>query len=177
MGLEPHRPLRLGRSRDSAGVSEHRTPEALRLAVKLHAGLWDYEDTTAAGIDAILHTADQFSDWLHSCPEQLPGMGPQILTALSTIIDTQETIMSSQSDIDAATAALTAITGDVATNVAQLVNVDVPAIQAALAALPAGVDTTALDAAVAAASGTAASLDTSVSDVTALTSPPVAPSA
>jgi peptidoglycan hydrolase CwlO-like protein len=86
-----------------------------------------------------------------------------------------ETVMSQQSDIDAATAALTALTGDIAANVAQL-GTDIDAIKAALAALPASVDTTALDAAVAAAQGTAASLDASVSSVTDLAppAPPVA---
>jgi hypothetical protein len=94
-----------------------------------------------------------------------------------TVINTKlETVMSQQADIDAATAALTALTGDVATNVAQLVNTDIPAIRAALAALPAAVDTTALDAAVAAAQGTAASLDASVSGVAGLV-PPAAPPA
>lgn len=82
---------------------------------------------------------------------------------------------SQQGEIDAATAALTALTGDVATNVAQLVNTDIPAIQAALAALPQSVDTTALDAAVAAAADSASSLDSSVSGVTGLVPPPVAP--
>jgi hypothetical protein len=96
----------------------------------------------------------------------------QALTGINTKL---ETIMSQQADIDAATAALTAITGDVATNVAQLVNTDIPAIQAALAALPGTVDTTALDAAVAAAAGTATSLDSTVSSVTALAPPAVPP--
>src|ERR1019366_1898478 len=168
MGMEPHRPLRP----QAAGVSEHRTLEGLSLAVELyaHRGHGDFV-TEDARIDVLLHTADRFSDWLHACPQQLPDIAGQIVTALSTILTKQEILMTQQSDIDAATAALT---GDVATNVAQLVNVDVPAIQAALAALPQSVDTTALDAAVAAASGTASSLDTSVSSVTALTSPPVA---
>ena len=170
MGLEQGWPLRSARW----GVTEHRTPEGLRLAVELYAarGHGDFvtEDTR---IDVLLHTADRFSDWLHSCPKQIPDMGGEILTALSQILTKQETIMSQQSDIDAATAALTAITGDVSTNVAQLLT-DVAAIQAALAALPQSVDTTALDAAVAAAAGTASSLDTSVSSVTALTTPPVA---
>ena len=169
--MEPHRPLRP----QAAGVSEHRTLEGLSLAVELyaHRGHGDFV-TEDARIDVLLHTADRFSDWLHACPQQLPDIAGQIVTALSTILTKQEILMTQQSDIDAATAALTAVTGDVATNVAQLVNVDVPAIQAALAALPQSVDTTALDAAVAAASGTASSLDTSVSSVTALTSPPVA---
>lgn len=92
----------------------------------------------------------------------------EILASLKTLDRKVDKIMTAQSDIDAATAALTALTGDVATNVGQLVNTDIPAIKAALAALPASVDTTALDAAVAAAEGTAASLDTAVGDVTAL---------
>jgi hypothetical protein len=75
--------------------------------------------------------------------------------------------VSQQDSIDLATQALTTLTGDVAANVAQL-GVDIDAIKAALAGLPASVDTTALDAAVAAAQGTASSLDSSVSSVTAL---------
>lgn len=117
---------------------------------------------------------------LRGCPRHCPG---QHATPESThhmlirILENQEKIMTAQSDIDAATAALTALTGDVATNVTQLVNVDVPAINAAIAALKAqGVDTTALDAAVAAASGTASSLDSAVGQVTAISSPPAAPS-
>lgn len=143
--------------------------EALHLAVQLYADQADFDGET------VLHAADIFCARLSRCPPALPGMGQQIITALATILANQEKIMSSQSDIDAATAALTAITGDVATNVAQLVNVDVPAIQAALAALPASVDTTALNAAVTAAQETASSLDTSVAGVTALTSPPAPP--
>ena len=141
-----------------------RCREGLRLAVEFHADRWS--------TDNVICTADRFSDYLSECPPELPDIAEKIVGALESILKNQEIIMTQQSDIDAATAALTALTGDVATNVAQLVNVDVPAIQAALAALPASVDTTALDAAVAAAAGTAASLDTSVSDVTALTSPP-----
>ena len=93
-----------------------------------------------------------------------------------TVIERKLDAMSQQQeDINAATAALTALTGDVAVNVAQLVNVDIPAIQAALAAMPAAVDTTALDAAVAAAQGTASSLDASVSGVIGLVPPPSPP--
>lgn len=145
-------------------------PQALALAVQLYAVREDCDG------EMVLHAADIFCERLSRCPPALPDIGQQIITALARILANQEKIMSSQSDIDAATAALTALTGDVATNVAQLVNVDVPAIQAALAALPAGVDTTALNAAVSAAQDTASSLDSSVSSVTALTSPP-APSA
>lgn len=74
-------------------------------------------------------------------------------------------IMTAQQDIDAATAALVALTGDVATNVAQL-GTDLANIQAALANIPAAVDTTALDAAVANAAATQANLDASVKGVT-----------
>ena len=115
---------------------------------------------------------------IRGCPRHSPGDAGTPEShhhMLIRIIENQEKIMTAQSDIDAATAALTALTGDVATNVNQLVNVDVPAITAAIAALPASVDTTALDAAVAAASGTAASLDSAVASVTAITSPPAAP--
>lgn len=96
--------------------------------------------------------------------------------SLTVINRKLDSMSEQQADIDAATAALTALTGDVAANVAQLVNTDIPAIRAALAALPAAVDTTALDAAVAAAQGTASSLDASVSGVTGLVPPaPPAP--
>jgi hypothetical protein len=140
--------------------------EALRLAVQLYA------NRDCDNGDIVLHAADKFYDHLTRHRSLTAGVAEEILAALETLTRQQETIMTQQSDIDAATAALTALTGDVATNVNQLVNVDVPAIQAAIAALPASVDTTALDAAVAAAQGTASSLDTAVSDVTALTTPP-----
>jgi uncharacterized protein YoxC len=94
------------------------------------------------------------------------------LTALERKLDT---VSEQQQSIDLATAALTALTGDVAANVAQL-GTDIDAIKAALAALPSSVDTSALDAAVAAAQGTAASLDSSVSSVTDL-APPAPPAA
>lgn len=85
-------------------------------------------------------------------------------------------LMTTQEDIDAATAALVALTGDVATNVAQL-GTDLANIQAALANIPPTVDTTALDAAVANASNTQANLDASVKSVTdAVPAAPAAPS-
>jgi hypothetical protein len=151
--------------------------EALRLAVQLYASR-EHDDFTG---QAVIHAADEFYDHLTRHRGLTGAVAEEIRTALGTITTKLETIMTQQSDIDAATAALTALTGDVATNVNQLVNVDVPAIQAAIAALPASVDTSALDAAVAAAQGTASSLDTAVSDVTALTTPaastpPAAPS-
>jgi hypothetical protein len=140
-----------------------RSREGLRLAVQLYAG-------TPEHYMAVLKAAEEFSGWLEHCPPD-PSSG-DLAGVLAKIINNEERIMSQQSDIDAATAALTALTGDVATNVSQLVNTDVPAIQAALSALQGqGVDTSALDAAVAAASGTASSLDSAVSGVTALTTP------
>ena len=142
--------------------------EAISLAVELWAG-------QAADEQTMLHTADEFYARLTLNRTVPPGVADEILATLGTITRQLETVMTQQSDIDAATAALTALTGDVATNVNQLVTVDVPAIQAAIAALPASVDTTALDAAVTAAGGTATSLDTAVSNVTALTSPSVPP--
>lgn len=115
-------------------------------------------------------TGDAVSDWPYSCHCR------HLDSRLDAIDKKLEIVLSQQSDVDAATAALTAMTTDVATNVAQLVNTDIPAIQAALAALPSSVDTTALDAAVAAAAGTTSSLDTAVSSVTSLAPPPAAPS-
>ena len=142
--------------------------EAISLAVELWAG-------QGAEPSTVLHTADEFYARLVHGRGVPPGAVGDILTALGTIDRKLDIVSQQQSDIDAATAALTALTGDVATNVTQLVTVDVPAIQAAIAALPASVDTTALDAAVAGAAGSVSSLDTAVSDVTALTTPPVVP--
>jgi hypothetical protein len=74
-------------------------------------------------------------------------------------------IMATQAELDAATAALTAVSTDIATNVTQL-GTDVAAIQALLA--QPNLDATALDAAVAAIAATQANLDTAVSGVTSL---------
>jgi len=139
--------------------------EAISLAVELYAGQVPDEQT-------VLHTADEFYARLTLNRTVPPGVANEILATLEAIDRKLDIMSQQQTDIDAATAALTALTGDVATNVNQLVTVDVPAIQAAIAALPASVDTTALDAAVTAAGSTATSLDGAVSSVTALTSPP-----
>lgn len=74
-------------------------------------------------------------------------------------------IMATQAEIDAATQALTVLTTDVATNVAQL-QTDVANLQALLNQPQ--LDATALDAAVAAAADTAANLDAAVQSVTAI---------
>jgi hypothetical protein len=83
-----------------------------------------------------------------------------------------EDIMAGQASIDAAVAQLASTQATEATAVATLA-ADVTAIQAELAA---GVDTTALDAAVAAQAGSDADLVSAVNDVTALASPPPATS-
>jgi cob(I)alamin adenosyltransferase len=90
-----------------------------------------------------------------------------IMDSLHELHRKVDKIMTVQADIDAATAALTVLTTDVANNVAQL-QTDVTNIQAQLAALPGTVDTSALDAAVSAAANTAANLDAAVAQVTAL---------
>ena len=78
----------------------------------------------------------------------------------------------SQSDIDAATAELTSIVTDVAGQITQL-GTDFTAIQSEIAALQAsGVDTTALDAAVASAASTLSGLDPAVAQITSLAAPP-----
>jgi hypothetical protein len=74
-------------------------------------------------------------------------------------------IMVTQAELDAATQALTVLTGDVATNVAQL-QTDVANLKTLLQQ-PA-LDATALDAAVTAAANTAANLDAAVQSVTAI---------
>lgn len=63
-----------------------------------------------------------------------------------------ERIMSAQDDINAAAAALNALAADVAANIAKLEGI--------VAALPAPVDTSALNAAVTSSNGVAAALDT-----------------
>lgn len=73
--------------------------------------------------------------------------------------------MSQQSDIDAAAQDILSLLSDVQGDVTAL-GTAITAIQAALAALPASVDTTALDAAVAQIATVQASLDAGVSAVT-----------
>lgn len=73
--------------------------------------------------------------------------------------------MATQAELDAATQALTVLTTDVATNVAQL-QTDVTNLQALLNQPT--LDATALDAAVAAAANTASNLDAAVASVTAI---------
>ena len=142
--------------------------EAISLAVELYAGQGADERT-------VLRIADEFYARLTLNRTVPPGVAAQILATLEAIDRKLDIMSQQQGEIDAATAALTALTGDVAANVTQLVTVDVPAIQAAIAALPASVNTDALDAAVAAAGGTVSSLDGAVSSVTALTQPVTPP--
>lgn len=93
----------------------------------------------------------------------------EALNAISEQIQFQDRkldkIMATQAELDAATAALTALTGGVATDVAQL-GTDLAAIQALLQADT--LDASALDAAVANAANTQASLDAAVAGVTSL---------
>lgn len=131
----------------------------------------------AADLKSSLSTSERIND-AGSAPVSLlrRPMDHQTAQAFAQINRKLDKLSEQQQDINAATAALTALTTDVAANVTQL-GTDITAIQAALAALPASVDTTALDAAVAAAQNTAASLDASVQQVTALAPPPAAPPA
>ena len=86
-----------------------------------------------------------------------------------------EKIMAGQADIDAAVAAFTGLQNDMQAQIAQL-GADVTEIQAALAALPPSVDTTALNTLVASIAATQANLDNQVSSVSALVPPaPPAP--
>jgi uncharacterized phage infection (PIP) family protein YhgE len=78
--------------------------------------------------------------------------------------------MASQDDINAAVAQIQATMADVSAQVTQL-GADAQAIKDAIAALPAGVDTTALNDAVTRLAGTQAALDTAVSTVTAAVPP------
>lgn len=88
-----------------------------------------------------------------------------------------EQVIMSQSDIDAATAELTAIVTDVQGQVAQL-GTDFTAIQAEITSLQAqGVNTTALNAAVAQAQSTMAGLDPAVAQIGTLAPAPAAPAA
>lgn len=80
-------------------------------------------------------------------------------------------IVAAQDDINAAVAQIQATMTDVGNQVAQL-GTDVAAIQTALANLPANVDTTALDAAVAGLATTQQNLDAAVTSVTNIVPPP-----
>jgi peptidoglycan hydrolase CwlO-like protein len=98
---------------------------------------------------------------------------------LVQITENQEKIMSEmsqqQADVNAANQAILALLADIQAGVATL-NTAVPALQAAIGSLPANVDTTALDAAVAQIAQTRANLDSAVSSVSGLV-PPAAPPA
>jgi peptidoglycan hydrolase CwlO-like protein len=78
-----------------------------------------------------------------------------------------------QADVNNANQAILALLADIQAGVATL-NTAVPALQAAIGSLPASVDTTALDAAVAQIAQTRANLDSAVSSVSGL-APPVTP--
>jgi hypothetical protein len=104
-------------------VSHHRCPEALRLAVDLYARRDDVDGET------VLHAADIFSDWLASCPPQLPAIGPQILTALETILGNTEKIIMSQVQLDTDVAAL----GGVLKNIQDAETANTGAVEAVVA--------------------------------------------
>jgi chromosome segregation ATPase len=96
-----------------------------------------------------------------------------IMARLDDINTKLEKIAMSQSDIDAATAEITSIVTDVQAQIAQLGS-DFTAIQTEIQALQSqGVDTTALDAAVAQAQSTMSGLDPAVAQITTLA--PAAP--
>lgn len=86
----------------------------------------------------------------------------------------EEIIMAGQASIDAATAAFTSMEADDAAQVAQLI-ADFGALTTLIQNLPASVDTTALDAALAKAQATAKGLDPAVASITGLTPPPAPP--
>ena len=80
--------------------------------------------------------------------------------------------MAAQDDINAAVTAIHGLLSDVAAQVATL-GTDITAIQTEIANLQAGgVDTSALDTAVASIAATQASLDTAVQNVSAIATPP-----
>jgi chromosome segregation ATPase len=96
---------------------------------------------------------------------------------LDRIEQQQETIMTSQDDINAATTELTSAVTDVQGQVGQL-GTDFTAIQAEIANLQSsGVDTSALNAAVAQAQSTLSGLDPAVQQISSLAPPPAAPPA
>lgn len=78
--------------------------------------------------------------------------------------------MASQDDIDAAVAQINTTMGDLQAQSAAI-GTDVTNIQAALSALPANVDTSALNAAVSSLAQNQASLDTSVGGLSAVVPP------
>jgi hypothetical protein len=84
-------------------VSHHRCPEALRLAVDLYARRDDVDGET------VLHAADILSDWLATCPPQLPAIGAQILASLETVLANQEKTMTEQAQIDTDVQALSGV--------------------------------------------------------------------
>jgi hypothetical protein len=85
-----------------------------------------------------------------------------------------EKIMAAQDDINAAGQAIIGLLTDMQADIAEIGN-GVTAIQAALAAMPAAVDTTALDAAVAQIAQAQASLDASAASVANVVPPAPAP--
>lgn len=100
---------------------------------------------------------------------------PALLLAMERRFDEKfGALMTQQDDINAAVAQINATMGDITAQVSQL-GTDVTNIQAALAALPPEVDTSALNAAVASLAGTQQNLDaavTSVGNLAPATPPP-----
>jgi outer membrane murein-binding lipoprotein Lpp len=82
-----------------------------------------------------------------------------------------EHIMAAQDDVNAVAARIETVATDIQAKV-DLIGTDVAAIKAALDALPANVDTTALDSAITDLEGHAADLDTAVDSVSGLVPPP-----
>jgi hypothetical protein len=102
----------------------------------------------------------------------LTALCREILAEVDTIQRKEDAVMSAQDDILAATQLINGLVSGVATDVSTLVNTDFPAIQAALAALQGqGVDTTDLNAAVAAAANTLSSLDSATAEAGTLVPP------
>ena len=119
----------------------------------------------------------------------IPGFGQhdpdrealnRITEMLNQLTENTEKIMSQQSDIDAATQAILGLVTNINTEDGNL-STAVSAIQAFIAAQPAGADTSALDAAVAQISGAQSNLGTAVAAVQgvvpAVPAPPAPPAA
>lgn len=99
-----------------------------------------------------------------------------LFSKVNAILKNTEKIMTAQDDINAAVAQIGTTMTDIKNQVTQL-GTDVTAIQAEIGKLPASVDTTALNQAVAQLAQTQASLDTAVGTVSGLVPPPPPPAA
>lgn len=102
-----------------------RTREGLRLAVELYS----HERGDDFTGDAVLHAADIFDERLAECPLELPATGPQILSALETIITSQENIMTALTDLQAADSALQAEVATFLADIATALQAENPDIE------------------------------------------------